>query len=162
MEIVTLVRYNHALRLAYLEAMANLSLEDVVAPRGLSFDCMRNVFVHLTLVEDRWISYTIPGRFSEWVDPDFNAFTSMDLLKSYMQLVHGATEKYFSALTEQELKRQIVMPWSQTPIKLDIDACLTHMVMECMVHYGELSAAFWQMGLEAPYKPFWRYKHQNP
>jgi hypothetical protein len=36
------------------------------------------------------------------------------------------------------------------------------MVMEDMVHYGELSAAFWQMGLEAPYRDFWRYKNKNP
>jgi hypothetical protein len=54
------------------------------------------------------------------------------------------------------------LPWSEKPIKLSVEACLTHMVMEYMIHYGELSAAFWQMGLEAPYKAFWQFKTQNP
>ena len=47
-------------------------------------------------------------------------------------------------------------------IKLKVEAVLTHMVMEDMVHYGELSAVLWQMGLEAPYKAYWRYKYHNP
>jgi uncharacterized damage-inducible protein DinB len=158
MQVTDLVRYNHVVREAYFEAMAKLPWHEVVAPRGLSFDSMRDVFVHLTLVEDRWISYTIPGRFNEWVDPDFNALTGLESLKVYMQRVHGNTEKYLSNLSQGELKRQIVMPWSQKPIKLDIEVCLTHMVMENMIHYGELSTAFWQMGLEPPYNPFWRFK----
>jgi uncharacterized damage-inducible protein DinB len=162
MQITALVRYNHMVREAYLDAMAKLPWTEVVTPRGLSFDCMRDVFVHLTLVEDRWISYTIPGRFKQWVDPDFNAYTNLDSLKAYMQHVHANTEKYLNSLAPQELNRQITLPWSEKPIQLDIESCLTHMVIECTVHYGELSAAFWQMGLEAPYKPFWRYKHQNP
>jgi hypothetical protein len=33
--------------------------------------------------------------------------------------------------------------------------------MEVMVHYGELSALLWQMGEEAPYRAYWRYKHQQ-
>jgi hypothetical protein len=31
-----------------------------------------------------------------------------------------------------------------------------------MIHYGELSAALWQMGLEAPYIGFWRYGISEP
>ncbi len=160
MQVTDLIRYNHVVRESYFEAMAKQPWQEVVAPRGLSFDSMRDVFVHLTLVEDRWISYVIPGRFSEWVDPDFDVFTSIDSLKAYMQLVQINTEKYLIALSEQELNRQIVLPWSQTPVKLDIEACLTHLVMEDMLHYGELSATFWQIGLEAPYKAFWLFKTQ--
>ncbi len=163
MQVTDLIRYNHVVRESYLEAMAKMPWAQVVEPRGLSFDSMRDVFVHLTLVEDRWISYTIPGRFSEWVDPDFNAFTNMDSLKKYMQRVHANTDKYVSKLSPEELNRKIVVPWGEKPyVKLRVEAVLTHMVMEDMVHYGELSAALWQMGLEAPYKAYWRYKHQNP
>jgi hypothetical protein len=36
------------------------------------------------------------------------------------------------------------------------------MVLEDMIHYGELSAALWQMGFDAPYMGFWRYGISEP
>ena len=163
MQITDLIWYNRVVRESYLETMSKLQWKEVTAFRGLSWDSMRNVFVHLTLVEDRWINFIIPGRFNEWVDPDFEAFTNMDSLKKYMQQVNGNTEKYLAKLSPEEINREIVIPWGEKPfIKLKVEAVLTHMIMEDMVHYGELSAVIWQMGLEAPYKAFWRYKYQNP
>ena len=53
---------------------------------------MRNVFLHLTFVEDRWISYIIPGRFKEWVNPDFDVYYDMDSLKRYIDVVHLRTK----------------------------------------------------------------------
>ena len=163
MQVTDLVRYTHIVRESYLEALSKLSWEEVAAFRGLSWDSMCNVFVHLTLVEDRWINYVIPGRFTEWVDPDFDSFINMDSLEKYMQQVHCITENYLAPLSPEELNREIVVPWGEKPfIKLKVEAVLTHMVMESMVHYGELSAVLWQMGLEAPYKAYWRYKYKNP
>jgi uncharacterized damage-inducible protein DinB len=155
MQITDLIRYNHIVRESYFEALSKLSWEEVAAVRGLSWDSMRNVFVHLTLVEDRWINYVIPCRFTEWVDPDFDSFINMDSLKKYMRHVHCITENYLARLSPEELNREIVVPWGEKPfIKLKVEAVLTHMVMESMIHYGELSAALWQMGLEAPYKAY--------
>jgi uncharacterized damage-inducible protein DinB len=162
MQVTDLIHYNHVVRESYLEAMSKLPWEEVVAPRGLSFDSMRDVFVHLTLVEDRWISFILVGRFSEWVDPAFNVFTNMDELEGYMWVTHQNTDKYLLDLSEQELNRQIILPWSKQYTTLPVEACLTHMVMEDMVHYGELSAAFWQMGQEAPYRAYWQFKTMQP
>ena len=163
MQVTDLIRYNHAVRESYLEAISKLPWADVIASRGLSFDCLRDVFVHLTLVEDRWINYIIPDRFSLWVDPDFNTFNDISTLRTYMQKVHLNTDKYLNTLSLQELNRLISMPWGDKPYpQVSVETVLTHMVFEDMVHFGELSAAFWQMGLEAPYKAFWRYQYQNP
>jgi len=163
MHVTDLIRYNHVVRQSYLEAMANIPWTQLIEPRGLSFESMRDVFVHLTLVEDRWVNFVIPGKFKEWVDPVFNDFIDVKSLRNYTQLTHNSTEKYLIKLTPEELNRQIEVPWGEKPYpKLSIEACLIHMVMEDMMHYGELSAAMWQMGLEPPYKSFWRYKHQNP
>ncbi|MGD6807470.1 MAG: DinB family protein [Candidatus Bathyarchaeia archaeon] len=124
---------------------------------------MRNVFLHLTLVEDRWVSYAVPSRINEWVDPDFDKFVDIELLRSYMQYTHTNTEKFLAQHTAEDLKRFVEVPWGEKPYaKLPIEAVLTHMVMEDMIHYGELSAAMWQMGQEPPYKAYWRYKHQHP
>jgi uncharacterized damage-inducible protein DinB len=158
METADLVRYNHVVRGLYFEAMAKLPWMQVVEPRGLSYGSMRDVFLHLMLVEDRWINYTIPGRFSDWVDPDFDDFKEIDTLKKYMQKTKVSTEKYLEKLSLEDLKRQIVVPWEDKPACISIEKALTHMVLEDMIHYGELSAAFWQMNLAAPYMGFWRYK----
>ena len=81
-------------------------------------------------------------------------------MKEYMLHVQGNTESYRGMLSADELSRQIVVPWGDKPdTKISVETALTHMVMEDMIHYGELSAALWQLGLEAPYLGFWRYKH---
>jgi len=163
MQVKDLIFYNHAVRGLYFDAMAKLPWAVVVEPRDLSFDSMRNVFLHLTLVEDRWISYIIPGKFKEWVDMDFDAFKDMDALKKYMEHVKDATESYLRELLAEELNRQIVVPWGDKPgTRISVETALCHIVMEDMIHYGELSAALWQMNLEAPYLGFWRYKHMHP
>lgn len=160
MQITDLIRYNHLVRGLYFDALAKLPWAEVVANKELSFDSMRNVFLHLTLVEDRWINYTVPGRFSQWVDPNFDDFKDIEALKKYMLQTKAKTEKYWKKLPKEELNRQIVIPWGDKPnTKINIETALTQMVMEDMIHYGELSAALWQMGLEPPYIGFWRYKN---
>ena len=163
MQITDLIRYNHVVRGLYFDAMAKLPWDEVVTNKGLSFDSMRNVFLHLTMVEDRWISFIIPGHFKEWANPDVDVYYDMDSLKRYMDQVKARTETYLVKLSAEELGRQIAVPWGDNPdTRINIETGLTHMVMEDMIHYGELSAALWQMGLEAPYLGFWRYKYMHP
>ena len=163
MQIADLIRYNHFIRELYFDAMSRLPWAQVVEPRGLSFDSMRNVLLHLTRVEDRVVNYVIPERDTDWVGVDFDAFKSMDSLKNYMLQVKEKTENYLANLSDEELNRQLVIPWNVTSeTKVNIETVLNHIVLEDMIHYGELSAAFWQMGLQAPYMGFWQYKHQHP
>ncbi len=96
---------------------------------------MRDVFLHLTLVEDRWISYIVPGKFSEWQNPDFEAFNDMNALKKYVYQVKANTEAYLAKLTAEELADQITLPWEDKP-NITIEKGLTHMVLEDMIHYG--------------------------
>src|SRR3972149_931106 len=132
----------------------------MVKPKGASFDSMRNVFLHLTIVEDRWINYIIPGRFSDWMDPNFEEYKDFGALERFMLRVKSNTEEYLKKLTPEELNRKVIIPWGDTPdTSISIETVLGHMVMEDLVHYGELSALLWQMGAEAPYLAFWRYKY---
>jgi uncharacterized damage-inducible protein DinB len=143
--------------------MAKLPWAEITQNRGLSFDSMRNVFLHITIVEDRWINYIIPGKFGSWRNPDFDFYSDIDSLKLYMQRVQANTEDYLGILTDRELLRQIVLPWGDNPnTQITIEKGLTHIVLEDMIHYGELSASLWQMRLEAPYMGFWRYGIPEP
>lgn len=158
MDIADWVRYNHAVRELYFDSLVKLTWEQVVRPRGISFDNIRNVFIHLTFVEDRWINYTILCRFKECLDPDFNNYNNFYQLQRYMISVKDSTEKFLKTLTVESLKRTIVVPWGDKPdLSISVETGLSHMVMEDLVHYGELSAMLWQMDKEPPYLAFWRY-----
>jgi uncharacterized damage-inducible protein DinB len=162
MDIRDLIGYNHTVRRLYLDSFAKLPWTEVVKSRGASFDSMRDIFLHLTLVEDRWINYAIPDRFSMWVDPVFDDFKGIESLKNYALQVEEKTIAYLQRLTPEELNRLVVVPWGEKPYaSLRVEDVLTHMVLEDMMHYGELSALLWQMGEEAPYRAYWRYKHQQ-
>ncbi len=163
MQVTDLMRYNHVVRGLYLDAMAKLPWAAVVDPKGLSFDSMRNVFLHLTFVEDRWINYIIPDRSGQWVDLNFDDFKDIESLKKYVPQTEIKTEKYLEKLSNEELNRQVVIPWGNKPdTRISIETAFCQIVMEDMIHYGELSALLWQMNIEAPYLGFWRYKHIHP
>jgi uncharacterized damage-inducible protein DinB len=163
MQVADLMRYNHVVRGLYLDALSKLPWAAVVEAKGLSFDSMRNVFLHLTFVEDRWINCIIPGRSAAWVDLNFDDFKDVDSLKKYVQQTEIKTEKYLETLSNEELSRQVTIPWGAKPnVSISIETALCQIVMEDMIHYGELSALMWQMNLEAPYLGFWRYKHLHP
>jgi uncharacterized damage-inducible protein DinB len=162
MDVQDLVRYNFDVRGLYLEALKKLPWAEVVEPHGLSFDSARNVFLHLTLVEDRWINYTLQNRFSEWKDPHFGTYQDFASLERYVLQVKASTEKFLESLKPPALERMITVPWGKKPDTcITVESALCHMVMEDMVHYGELSAFFWEKNLEAPYLPFWRYIYEN-
>jgi uncharacterized damage-inducible protein DinB len=132
----------------------------VVKPRGASFDFMRNIFLHLTIVEDRWVNYILPGRFKEWVDPAFDDFRNLDSLRDYEIRVEKSTQDYLNKITPEKLVKEVVIPWGDTPnTKITIETALYHMVTEDLFHFGELSDILWQMDTEAPYLAFWRFKY---
>jgi uncharacterized damage-inducible protein DinB len=128
MDVSDPVCYNDAIRKLYFEAIAKLPWNEVVRSRGASFDTIRGIFLHLTLVEDRWISYTLVGRFSDWKDPDFDAFQDVESLKQYMQRVHGNTERYLQNLKPEDAQRLVTVPLGKTPdTKITVETALTHM-----------------------------------
>ena len=153
MQIKDLIRYNLFVRELYFDAIAKLPWVAVVEPRGLSFDSMRDVFLHLTVVEDRWIGFVILGSKKEWVGLDFDAFNDFDAFEKMHAADNGKHGKLFRKLSDEELKREVVVPFGDKQ-KISVETVLTHIVIEDMIHYGELSAAFWQMGLQAPYMAF--------
>ncbi|UCD72864.1 MAG: DinB family protein [Candidatus Bathyarchaeota archaeon] len=160
MDIKELVRYNHSIRRLYFKALTKLPWSEVIKSRGSSFDSMRNIFIHLTIVEDRWINYIILDRYKDWTTPSPNDFKEFDTLKKYMLHVEEKTEDYLTKITPEELSKRIVIPWGDTPdTRISIETALTHMVAEDLIHYGELSDLLWQIDVEPPYLAFWRYKY---
>ena len=163
MKTTNLIRYNHQVRQLYYEVISKLSWKEFVKARGASFDSIRNIFLHLTLVEDRWINYIIPNRFGKWVDLDFDKFDSFEKIEEYMVHTKESSEKYLQKLSLKELDKKIIIPWgNKADTYITVETALNHMVIEDLIHYGELSALLWQMNIEPPYLAFWRYIYQRP
>ncbi len=152
-----LVLYNDKVRSLYYEALQKLGWEEVAKSRTLSFDSIRDVFLHLMVVEDRWINYTLRKKFSKWKDPVFDDFKDFESLKAYMTRIHENTNRFLKTLKPADYLNRVANPWIKGT-SISIETGLTHMVLECMVHFGELSAVFWQIGQEAPYLAFLRYE----
>jgi uncharacterized damage-inducible protein DinB len=157
MDVSELVLYNDKVRSLYYGALSKLDWEEVAKSRSLSFDSMRDVFLHLTFVEDRWVNYTFIGEFSKWKDPVLNDFRDFESLKTYMTRTHENTEKFLKTLNPPDYLNRVANPWINGA-SISVETGLTHMVLECMVHFGELSAVFWQIGKEAPYLAFLQYE----
>jgi len=160
MTITDLVRYNLALRDLYLESLTKLPWAEVVKPRALSFDSARNVFLHLTVVEDRWVNYILPNRFGDWKDPNFDSYVDIESLKRYSEATKKSTEVLLQRFKSGGWNRKVTLPWGsfEPNTRVTVEMALTHMVLEDMIHYGELSAMLWQMNLDAPYLGYCRYK----
>jgi len=113
MDVRDLISYNHTVRRLYFDSLAKLPWSEVVKPRGASFDSLRDVFLHLTLVEDRWINYAIPDRLNLWIDLVFDDFTDVESIKTYMLQVEERTQKFLQPLSVDDLNRQIIVPWEK-------------------------------------------------
>ena len=162
MKTADLVRYNIAVSELYFDALNKLPWAEVIKPRGISFDSIRNVFLHLMFVEDRWISYTLKNRFTLWKDPSFESYHNMALIEEYMTKVKENTEEFLQNLEPEDWARKVPNPWIHRPdAAITIETALCHMVLEDMIHYGELSAVLWQLNLDAPYLAFLRYMYNQ-
>jgi uncharacterized damage-inducible protein DinB len=158
MDAVELIRYNHAARRTYLEALSKLSWNEVEKSRGASFDSMKNIFLHLTFVELRMIHYVIPGKANEYVERSFDEFRDIGSLRRLSEDVEKKTEAYLKKLTPEELRREVGLPWRKTPpTKISVENILAQVAVEDIYHYGELIALIWQADAEAPYLSWMQY-----
>jgi uncharacterized damage-inducible protein DinB len=160
MIIADLVSYNHAVREMYLDSLAKLPWAEVVKPRALSFDSARNVFLHLAVVEDRWVNYILPHRFGDWKDPNFDSYMDIESLKRYAEATKKSAGVLLQSLKSGGWTKKVTLPWGsfEPYTRVTVETALAHMVLEGMIHYGELSAMLWQMNLDAPYLGYCRSK----
>jgi len=163
MNIAELIRYNHAARRRYLQALAKLPWSEVIKPRGASFDSMRNIFLHLTFMESRIIQYVIPGMKKDWAQPSFDDFKDIEAVRRLVEDVEEGTEAYLKKLTPEELRREVILPWRRDPPMIaSVENILIMVALEDIHHYGELIALLWQAGEEAPYLSWLQYLAERP
>jgi uncharacterized damage-inducible protein DinB len=151
--------FKHARRYL-IRAFERLSHEEFVRPRGLSFDSIKDVFVHTIMVEDVWLHYRPNGvTMSSQVLKDIKTLHDVE---QYVADVDAKTAALFQRLTVQDLRQQfpVIRPGGRNSVECLSDI-LYHVPIEIIYHYGELFAEFWKMGVDAPYYSYRQYAHDR-
>jgi uncharacterized damage-inducible protein DinB len=161
MDIIELLKYDHASRRRYLDALKQLPWNEVVADRGASFSSIRNIFLHALDVEDRLINYVIPERNEDWISyraKGYDRFNTIGRIERRVIEVEENVQAYLEKLTPKELNRRVMLPWRKG-ILIRVEDVLLYLLIEDISHYGELIALFWQINVEPPFLSWHHFKH---
>ena len=143
-------------RTKLIEVLEKLSSETLTENRGLSFDSVRNVFVHTVMLEDSWLHYMaagLPGTGLKHED-----FEDLKVIRKYIDEVDAKTTLLFARMTDGDLSRAVRRPRPNgTENVYTLEQVLYHIPIEVIHHYGEIFAELWKMDLETPYYSYLEY-----
>jgi len=138
-----------------LEKMPN---DEFTKNRGLSFDSIKDVFVHTVMVEDNWLHYRFLG-IGVGTNREFQDFKSIEDVRTYIAEVDAKTAKLFDKITDQDLRKQVKRPGSEEVF--EFEQVLYHLPFEIIYHFGEIFSEFWKMNVDAPYYPYLAYAKEK-
>jgi uncharacterized damage-inducible protein DinB len=148
-------------RAKLVEALEKMPNEEFTKGRGLSFESIKDVFIHTVMVEDNWLHYRIAG-IGSGTSRKFQDFKDMEDVKKYMAEVDAKTVKLFNRITGQDLHRSFKrsLPNGKEEV-LEVERVLYHVPIEIIYHYGEIFAEFWRMNIDAPYYSYLTYSREK-
>ncbi len=139
-----------------LPVLKNMSEEEFTKNRGLSFDSIKNVFVHTVIVEDNWLHYRIAGLGE--ITKRVEDFRNMQEIIEYMKEVDTKTNKFFTTITQDDFKKLVKRTKSDgEEIMYPLGDVLYHIPIEMIHHYGEIFAELWKINNYAPYYSYLEY-----
>ena len=144
-----------------IRALENLSDEEFMKNRGLSFGSIKDVLVHTVMVEDNWLHYRAAG-LGEGPSLKMEDLKNMQDIKKYIAEVHAKTAKLFSTMTAQDLRKDVkrVQPDGKE-VAYPLEDVLYHIPIEMIHHHGEIFAEFWKMNIDAPYYSYLAYSRNK-
>ena len=130
--------------------------EEFTKNRGLSFDSVKDVFVHTVIVEDNWLHYRAAG-LGEGTQK-VEDYRSLQEIKRYITEVDTKTTRLFNTMTSNDLKKRVkrVQPDGKEAV-YPLGDVLYHIPIEVIHHYGEIFAEFWKSNINAPYYSYLAY-----
>ena len=140
----------------------NMSEEEFTKNRGLSFDSIKNVFVHTIIVEDNWLHYRTVGLGE--ITKRVEDFRNLQEIIEYMNEVDTKTNKFFKTITTNDFKKLVKRTKSDgEEIMYLLGDVLYHIPIEMIHHYGEIFAELWKINNNAPYYSYLEYagKHRG-
>ena len=126
---------------------------------GAKFHCIKDLVFHVAATEDFWIReeilreqpvrQTIPALKDTRGGPVFAGFPLRTLL-DYWRVVEQSTLTYLAALTDDELKR-IVIVHDAPEERYTVDGLLWHVMIHEMRHTAQIVVLLRTQGIEPPW-----------
>ncbi len=157
---IDLMDFVHELREEFFECAAKLGWEEFTKDRGVSMHSFRDVFLHLSYVEEQHVTEFCEGRATEWMPEVMripqDRYLDLESVRQRLREVRAMGDARFSRWnTPDELGRPAVWVASKTyPVRLSRDSALAQCLTEHLLHLGEVEAMLWQMDVEPP-STFW-------
>ncbi|MCL5788707.1 MAG: DinB family protein [Candidatus Marsarchaeota archaeon] len=138
-------------RAKLFEALGNMTNDEFIKNRELSFNSIKDVLVHTIIVEDNWLHYRAQGSKTD-SPKKFDEFKTLGDVINYAREVDAKTNSFFSRIKEEDLSRKIerVYPDGRRMV-YTLNQVLYQVPIEVIHHYGEIFAEFWKANQDAPY-----------
>jgi uncharacterized damage-inducible protein DinB len=143
-----------------VSVLKTMSNEEFTKNRGLSFDSIKNVFVHTVIVEDNWLHYRTAGLGE--ITKSVEDFRNLQEIMEYMSEVDTKTTKFFNTITSNDFKKLVkrIKPDGEE-IMYPLGDVLYHIPIEMIHHYGEIFAELWKINNNAPYYSYLDYRKKT-
>ena len=158
---VDMFDYFKRARAKLVEAFDKMPNPEFTRSRGLSFESIKDVFVHTVMVEDNWLHYRFAG-LGPNTSRNFQDFKNIEDVKKYMAEVDAKTAGLFVKITDQDMRKTFrrSLPNGKEEV-LQLEQVLYHIPLEIIYHYGEIFAEFWKMKVDAPYYSYLAYSKEK-
>jgi uncharacterized damage-inducible protein DinB len=134
--------YHHKLNRTFWDyCVENLTWEQVLEENGISVNTIRNQFVHLMDVEERWFNGFKGAPNPGSVDPAL--FDSLDKIREKWDNVEAEMKSTLDGFTDEDLEKtyhQDIMIWH----------VLAHVVNHGTAHRAQIGAMLRRLGLKPP------------
>jgi uncharacterized damage-inducible protein DinB len=137
-----------------------MSDEEFTKNRGLSFESIKDVFVHTVIVEDNWLHYRAAGLGES--TQKLENFRNLQEIMRYITEVDTKTNSLFKNITSNDLKKMVKRPLPDGKETVyPLGDVLYHIPIEAIHHYGEIFAEFWKLNINAPYYSYLLYAQEK-
>jgi len=145
-----LYAYSSSVRARFLESLRGIPWEEVTKDREVSFNSMRNVFVHMLEVEDWIVNWVIAEKTEPYPWDKFDSYNSVDSLAAYLEEVESRTRRLLEKSGPSDFGRKVTLRLrSGDSFVLSVEECILQAFTE-LYHIGELIAVFWQQEIRPP------------
>ena len=142
----------------FLETISDAELSKSVLS-GSRFHCIKDLLLHIPVVEDSWIHEDILRDQPIWEialpienpqDGPHYASTSLEIILRYWRAVERSTLAYLEKLNPSELERLVTVNGSKGPEHFTVEGLLWHVVQHETRHTAQVSILARQLGFTPP------------
>jgi uncharacterized damage-inducible protein DinB len=142
--LLTLYEYNAYANHLVLAEMAKMSDAEFVRQISPSHGCVRDLFVHILLVQSGYLSYCLK---QPSVQPPLPAFTDV---RDYCLRLDVKTNSFIDSCSDDDLTQNLEINLRNHPFRFPVWQMLLQPVVHAIHHRGELSIGMTGLGYPLP------------